>query len=521
MPRLLVVRCTEKFFNVPIGHINNRGRKRKTSPDNNKPERDICFLKFCRVFHGCGPTRQRACALWRRNGLSEVVVGTNHVIATCVPTRLSSLTQKDDAYYMDMALRLARQHVGTTRPNPPVGCLILSKSHEIIAIGAHVAAGQLHAEADALQKTVGTAVGGTAYVTLEPCNHFGRTPPCCDALIRSGVSRVVIGSQDPNSVVAGKGIQKLRSHGVVVDTVKLNDGQQLLQPFEHRVLLPRNVSAHPGVSAQRCPFGVVRLREAYLDDDLHHTKTTGSCSWQLDAFFDCVERNRKCSKGDTRMSVGLLEDQTDAVVMTARNAASAYGTNLLNYIRASRQALQLVIPLWTKRDWDYFATFTTGSAFKAGPLRSSAEVSSPPQRSLHNPGGRPIVLGLATSMTHIDRFSLNGLKTEDQVSSSARTMVCSQGDIDLQFRVVHDFSLSGIAAFLYEFGLLTVRWELGLDNLKQLNSHGLIKLATLRTQSKTPLPQAVQECVNTFGFSLDSIHSNRGNTHSADCDGIK
>lgn len=120
-----------------------------------------------------------------------------------------------DSVYMAHALGLAKKGRYTTDPNPRVGC-ILVKDNKIIAEGWHVKAGLGHAEVNALDK-VSNAEGSIAYVTLEPCSHTGRTGPCCDALIAARVSRVVVAMQDPNPLVAGRGIKKIQDAGIIVD----------------------------------------------------------------------------------------------------------------------------------------------------------------------------------------------------------------------------------------------------------------------------------------------------------------
>lgn len=117
---------------------------------------------------------------------------------------------------MTLALQLAEQGLYTTTPNPRVGCVIV-KNHQIIGQGAHLKAGEPHAEVLALRKAGANAKGADVYVTLEPCNHHGRTPPCVDALIQAGVARVVVAMQDPNPLVAGNGIQRLQADGIQVD----------------------------------------------------------------------------------------------------------------------------------------------------------------------------------------------------------------------------------------------------------------------------------------------------------------
>ena len=121
----------------------------------------------------------------------------------------------DDFRFMARALRLAAKGLYTTTPNPRVGCVIVRENH-IVAEGWHKRSGEAHAEAIALEKAGNDLSGATVYVTLEPCSHVGRTPPCADALISAGVKRVVAAMQDPNPVVAGAGMQRLRDAGIDV-----------------------------------------------------------------------------------------------------------------------------------------------------------------------------------------------------------------------------------------------------------------------------------------------------------------
>lgn len=123
----------------------------------------------------------------------------------------------EDRDYMNLALQLAGNMKGQTSPNPMVGCVIV-KDGEIVGIGSHLKAGGPHAEIHALNMAGDKAKGATAYVTLEPCSHQGRTPPCADALIRQGISKVVVASMDPNPLVAGRGVSKLQNAGVEVIT---------------------------------------------------------------------------------------------------------------------------------------------------------------------------------------------------------------------------------------------------------------------------------------------------------------
>lgn len=120
-----------------------------------------------------------------------------------------------DREYMELALELALKGRGKVDPNPLVGAVIV-KDGKIIGRGYHTEYGKLHAEREALADCSGSPEGAVMYVTLEPCCHHGKQPPCTDAVIDAGISRVVIGSADPNPLVAGKGVEILKSHGIEV-----------------------------------------------------------------------------------------------------------------------------------------------------------------------------------------------------------------------------------------------------------------------------------------------------------------
>lgn len=121
----------------------------------------------------------------------------------------------DDRDYMRMALEYAKKGSGWTSPNPMVGAVIV-KDGRVIGTGWHEKYGQPHAERNALASCMESPKGAVMYVTLEPCCHYGKQPPCVDAVLEAGISRVVIGSADPNPLVSGKGVQILRGHGVQV-----------------------------------------------------------------------------------------------------------------------------------------------------------------------------------------------------------------------------------------------------------------------------------------------------------------
>lgn len=132
---------------------------------------------------------------------------------------------------MRRALALARRGEGRTRPNPPVGAVVV-RAGRLLAKGFHACAGKPHAEAMALQMAGRSAKGATLYVTLEPCCTQGRTPPCADAILRAGISRVVVAAIDRNPKHAGQGLAFLKAHGVKVDVgICENEAQAMLRPF--------------------------------------------------------------------------------------------------------------------------------------------------------------------------------------------------------------------------------------------------------------------------------------------------
>ena len=143
---------------------------------------------------------------------------------------------------MRMALSFARRGCGHTSPNPLVGCVIVDWAHggHVVSYGYHERCGEAHAEASALSGAKDGVRGSTVYVNLEPCCHTGRTPPCCDALIRAGVGRVIVGSVDPNPLVAGGGVERLRAAGIEVETGILDmECKWLNRGFIRRITMGR------------------------------------------------------------------------------------------------------------------------------------------------------------------------------------------------------------------------------------------------------------------------------------------
>lgn len=137
--------------------------------------------------------------------------------------------------YMRIALQLAQQGRCTVSPNPMVGCVIV-KNNQIIGEGFHSYSGGPHAEIMALQQAGSNAQGAIAYITLEPCCHYGKTPPCTDALLQAGITHIVVACLDPNPLVAGKGLQQLQSAGMHVELgVGEEEAKRLNEIFFHYI----------------------------------------------------------------------------------------------------------------------------------------------------------------------------------------------------------------------------------------------------------------------------------------------
>ncbi|MBD2300736.1 bifunctional diaminohydroxyphosphoribosylaminopyrimidine deaminase/5-amino-6-(5-phosphoribosylamino)uracil reductase RibD [Nostoc sp. FACHB-190] len=180
------------------------------------------------------------------------------------PKQNSMSSEADfDSQMMQRCLELARRALGRTSPNPLVGAVVV-KDGEIVGEGFHPRAGEPHAEVFALRAAGDRAHGATVYVNLEPCNHYGRTPPCSEGLIKAGVAKVVVGMVDPNPLVAGGGIARLRAAGVeVVVGVETEACQQLNEAFVHRILYKK-------------PFGILKYAMT-LDGKI--ATTVGHSAW--------------------------------------------------------------------------------------------------------------------------------------------------------------------------------------------------------------------------------------------------
>ena len=168
-----------------------------------------------------------------------------------------------DVRFMTLALRLARKAKWATSPNPAVGAVIVKRGR-IIGSGYHKRAGGPHAEIEALRQAGLRARRASLYVTLEPCSHFGRTPPCTDAILASGISQVVIAARDPNPITHGRGIARLRRCGMHVTTnVLAQEARQLNEPFWKAM-------------TDRLPFAIAKIGQS-LDGKI--ATVTGQSHW--------------------------------------------------------------------------------------------------------------------------------------------------------------------------------------------------------------------------------------------------
>jgi diaminohydroxyphosphoribosylaminopyrimidine deaminase/5-amino-6-(5-phosphoribosylamino)uracil reductase len=194
----------------------------------------------------------------------------------------------DDERHMLRAVELAQRVRTTTSPNPWVGCVVVDQSGEVVGEGATAPPGGPHAEVSALDMARDRAHGATAYVTLEPCAHHGRTPPCSDALVRAGVARVVAAIADPDSSVSGAGFRALEGAGISVETGVLGEVvRQQLRPY----LVHRTTGR---------PFVVLKLA-ATLDGRI--AAPDGSSRWITGA--------------EARRDAHLLRAESDAVLVGA------------------------------------------------------------------------------------------------------------------------------------------------------------------------------------------------------------
>ncbi|MCU0550938.1 MAG: bifunctional diaminohydroxyphosphoribosylaminopyrimidine deaminase/5-amino-6-(5-phosphoribosylamino)uracil reductase RibD [Leptolyngbya sp. Prado105] len=217
-----------------------------------------------------------------------------------------------DRAMMQRCLELARRAIGRTAPNPMVGCVIVAEG-EIVGEGFHPKAGEPHAEVFALRQAKARSRNATLYVNLEPCNHYGRTPPCAEAVVKAGLKRVVVGMVDPNPKVAGGGIATIRKAGIEVEIgVEEAACQTLNEAFVHRIL-------------NRRPFGILKYAMT-LDGKI--AATSGHSSWVTGEM--------------SRRRVHQLRTQCDAIVIGG-NTVRKDNPELTTHGLSEHQPLRVVM----------------------------------------------------------------------------------------------------------------------------------------------------------------------------------
>ena len=217
-----------------------------------------------------------------------------------------------DRKMMRRCIALAQKAAGQTAPNPMVGAVVV-KDGEIIGAGFHPGAGQPHAEVFALREAGDAARGATIYVSLEPCNHYGRTPPCSLAVVKAGLAKVVVGMVDPDPRVSGGGLQTIRDAGIEVITgVEEAACRQLNEGFIHRIL-------------QKQPFGILKYAMT-LDGKI--ATTTGHSAW--------------ITHQETRNRVHTLRSVCDAVIVGG-NTVRLDNPHLTTHGSTSHNPLRVVV----------------------------------------------------------------------------------------------------------------------------------------------------------------------------------
>jgi len=218
-----------------------------------------------------------------------------------------------DRHYMRLAIELAKAGIGQTSPNPVVGSLVVNDG-EIVGIGAHLRAGEPHAEVHAIRMAGEKAKGATVYVTLEPCSHYGKTPPCADLLIEKKVKRVVIATTDPNPLVAGKGIMKLREAGIEVDVGVLKEEADKLNSFFFHYI------------STKTPF--VTLKYASSLDGKIATKT-GASKW--------------ITSEEARRDVHYYRSIHDAILVGVNTVIADNPSLTVRYVERGRNPIRIIL----------------------------------------------------------------------------------------------------------------------------------------------------------------------------------
>ncbi len=229
---------------------------------------------------------------------------------------------RQDQSHMARAIRLAAKGLYTTHPNPRVGC-VLVKNNEVVGEGFHLRTGEGHAEVNALAAAGSKATGATAYVTLEPCSHHGRTPPCAQALIDAGVSKVISAMQDPNPLVAGRGHTLLQQAGIDVASGLLEAEAKALNPgFIKRM-------------SQGLPL--VRVKQA-MSLDGRTAMASGESQWITGAAARSDVQRLRARSSAIITGIGTVIDDDPAMTLRAEQLGLAEAAQIVQ-----RQPLRVIM----------------------------------------------------------------------------------------------------------------------------------------------------------------------------------
>lgn len=222
--------------------------------------------------------------------------------------------------HMKKCIKLALKADGKTSPNPLVGCVVLNKDGKEISTGYHKAYGMPHAEPDALNKLNDEARGGTLIVNLEPCSHWGKTPPCADLIIKKGIKKLVIGMQDPNPLVAGNGIKKCKDAGI-----------EVIENVLHEEVLKLNEVFIKNMTEKKC---FVAIKTATTMDGKIATKT-GSSKW--------------ITSSKAREEVQKIRNRYDAILTTSSTVIKDNPGMICN-IKNGKNPIKIILDRELKTD---------------------------------------------------------------------------------------------------------------------------------------------------------------------------
>ena len=288
-----------------------------------------------------------------------------------------------DHLYMSRALQLAERGLYTTSPNPRVGCVIVNQQ-KIVGEGAHLKAGEPHAEVHALQQAGALAKGATAYVTLEPCSHHGRTPPCADALLKAGVKTVIAAMVDPNPLVSGQGLAYLQSQGIATQSGLMQTQAKALNPG----FVTRMVHQKPWV---RCKVAASLDGKTAMENGHSHWVTSEAARQDVQHW-----RARSCA-----MLTGVGTVLADNPRLTVRDIPNA------------RQPLRVVVDstLRTPIEAHILQDSPTLIAYAQDPQQRAQQLKDLGVMLFHAPNAQGKVC-LATLLRHLASLQMNEVMVE-------------------------------------------------------------------------------------------------------------